>query len=94
MPDTDIEPRPIVQGFFDTATNTVSYIVHDPATKAAAIIDPVLGFTARNARTSTALADALLEVIQAQGLELKYLLETHAHADHLAGSLTVCSNFK
>ena len=86
MPDTDLASRPIVQGFFDPATNTVSYIVHDPATKAAAIIDPVLGFTARNARTSTVHADALLEVVQTQGLDLKYLLETHAHADHLSAA--------
>jgi glyoxylase-like metal-dependent hydrolase (beta-lactamase superfamily II) len=86
VPDTALAPHPDVQGFFDPATNTVSYIVHDPATKAAAIIDPVLGFTARNARTSTVLADALLEVIRTQGLDLKYLLETHAHADHLSAA--------
>lgn len=78
--------NPAVQGFFDPATNTVSYIVHDPATKAAAIIDPVLGFTPRNARTSTAQADMLLRVIRDEGLDLKYLLETHAHADHLSAA--------
>ena len=86
MSDSGLAPHPDVQGFFDAATNTVSYIVHDPVTKAAAIIDPVLGFTARNARTSTVHADALLEVIQAQNLDLKYLLETHAHADHLSAA--------
>jgi glyoxylase-like metal-dependent hydrolase (beta-lactamase superfamily II) len=53
--------RPLVRGFFDPATSTVSYVVHDPATGAAAIIDPVLDFTPRNARTSTKSADALLE---------------------------------
>lgn len=84
MPHT--RPRPAVQGFFDPATNTISYIVHDPATKAAVIIDPVLDFTPRNGRTSTASADALLNVIRGQGLDLRYLLETHAHADHLSAA--------
>jgi glyoxylase-like metal-dependent hydrolase (beta-lactamase superfamily II) len=77
---------PAVQGFFDPATNTVSYIVHDSATKAAAIIDPVLGFTARSARTSTAQADMLLATIKDKQLDLKFLLETHAHADHLSAA--------
>ncbi len=76
--------RPDVRGFFDPATSTVSYVVHDPATKAAAIIDPVLDFTPRNARTSTKSADALLDYVAAEGLDLKWLLETHAHADHLS----------
>lgn len=77
---------PHVQGVFDPATNTVSYIVHDPATKAAAIIDPVLDFTPRNGRTRTASADELLQAVRDQGLDLRYLLETHAHADHLSAS--------
>jgi len=75
-----------VQGFFDPATNTISYIVHDPATQAAAIIDPVLDFTPRNGRTNIASADALLKVARDQGLDLRYLLETHAHADHLSAA--------
>lgn len=77
---------PHVHGVFDPATNTVSYIVHDPATKAAAIIDPVLDFTPRNGRTATGSADALLQAVRDQGLDLRYLLETHAHADHLSAS--------
>lgn len=77
---------PQVQAFFDPRTNTISYIVSDPETRAAAIIDPVLDFTARNARTSTASADKLLEVIEEGGLELRYILETHAHADHLSAA--------
>ncbi|MFO1259588.1 MAG: MBL fold metallo-hydrolase [Sphingomonadaceae bacterium] len=77
---------PQVQAFFDPHTNTISYIVSDPETRAAAIIDPVLDFTARNARTSTASADKLLEVIEEAGLELRYILETHAHADHLSAA--------
>lgn len=77
---------PSVQAFFDHATNTVSYIVHDPATKKAAIIDPVLDFTPRNGRIATTSADALLTTAKAQGLEIVYLLETHAHADHLSAA--------
>lgn len=78
--------NPSVQAFFDHATNTVSYIVHDPATKKAAIIDPVLDFTPRNGRIATTSADALLAAVQAQGLKIVYLLETHAHADHLSAA--------
>ena len=78
--------NPSVQAFFDDATNTVSYIVHDPATKQAAIIDPVLDFSARNGRVGTASADALLAAAKAQGLHVAYLLETHAHADHLSAA--------
>ncbi len=86
MSDFHPTPRAAAQGFFDTVTNTVSYIVHDPATKVAAIIDPVLDFSQRNGRTSTTSADALLAAIDAQGLTLAWLLETHAHADHLSAA--------
>lgn len=78
--------NPHVQGFFDTATFTVSYVVHDPATKKAAIIDPVLDFTPRNGRTSTRSADALLRYVDENDLTLDWLLETHAHADHLSAA--------
>jgi glyoxylase-like metal-dependent hydrolase (beta-lactamase superfamily II) len=78
--------NPSVQAFFDHATNTVSYIVHDPATKKAAIIDPVLDFTPRNGRIATTSSDALLASAKAHGLEIVYLLETHAHADHLSAA--------
>ena len=77
---------PSVQAFFDDATNTVSYIVHDPATKKAAIIDPVLQFTPSNGRIATTSAEALLAAANEQGLEIVYLLETHAHADHLSAA--------
>jgi glyoxylase-like metal-dependent hydrolase (beta-lactamase superfamily II) len=78
--------HPQVQTFFDHATFTASYVVHDPVTLAAAIIDPVLDFTPRNGRTSTGSADAILDYVREKGLKLHWLLETHAHADHLSAS--------
>jgi glyoxylase-like metal-dependent hydrolase (beta-lactamase superfamily II) len=78
--------QPQVHGLFDPATNTVTYVVHDPASKAAAIIDPVLDFSPRNARISTASADAVLNYVRTQSLDLRYVLETHAHADHLSAA--------
>ncbi len=75
-----------VQSFFDPATSTASFLVSDPATKAAAIIDPVLDFEPKAARLSTASADAILAAVEAGGLDLKYVLETHAHADHLSAA--------
>jgi glyoxylase-like metal-dependent hydrolase (beta-lactamase superfamily II) len=79
-------PSPQIRAFFDPATFTASYVVHDPASKQAAIIDPVLDFTPRNARTSTGSADAMLAYVEAEGLNLVWLLETHAHADHLSAA--------
>lgn len=77
---------PNVTGFFDAATNTVSYIVSDPGTGSAAIIDPVLDYAANSGRTSTVSADRLLEHIEREGLSLAYIIETHAHADHLTAA--------
>lgn len=78
--------RPDVQAFFDPATFTASYIVADPATQAAAIIDPVLDFEPKAGKLSTRSADAMLEAVRARGLNLAYVLETHAHADHLSAA--------
>ena len=75
---------PHVRGLFDSSTSTVSYIIADPATQAAAIIDPVLDFDAKAARTGTASADRLLEA--AAGLTIEWILETHTHADHLSAA--------
>ena len=77
---------PDVQTFFDEATSTATYLVSDPATKAAVIIDPVLDFEPRAARLSTGSADAILRAVRARGLSLLYVLETHAHADHLSAA--------
>lgn len=79
-------PAPDVTGYFDEDTNTISYIVADPQSGRAAIIDPVLGFSQRDGRTSTAAADRLLAEIDARGLHLAWILETHAHADHLTAA--------
>ncbi len=78
--------KPVVEAFFDPATSTASYVVHDPASRSAAIIDPVLDFSSRNARTSTRSADAMVAHIDSKGLRLEWLLETHAHADHISAS--------
>ena len=75
--------RPVVTGFYDKPTGTVSYVASCPATRRAAIIDPVLGFEPESGRASTAPADALIEHIDREGLKLDYVLETHVHADHL-----------
>lgn len=78
--------RPDVQAFFDSATFTASYIVADPATGTAAIIDPVLDFEPKAGTLSTRSADAMLAAVEARGLTLAYVLETHAHADHLSAA--------
>ncbi|MBI3453213.1 MAG: MBL fold metallo-hydrolase [Rhodospirillales bacterium] len=75
---------PQITGFFDSATSTVSYLVVDPATKTAAIIDSVLDYDARAGRISTASADKLIAA--AAGYKIEWLLETHAHADHLSAA--------
>jgi glyoxylase-like metal-dependent hydrolase (beta-lactamase superfamily II) len=76
--------RPTVTPFFHTDSCTWSYLVADPATQQAAIIDPVLDFDAASGRTATTSAQRLLDHVSAQSLELRWILETHAHADHLS----------
>lgn len=78
--------KPEVKAFFDEATFTVSYVVSDPATAKAAIIDPVLDYDAASGRTSTASADQLIAYINDGGLSVDWILETHVHADHLSGA--------
>lgn len=78
--------QPHVQPFHHAATGTWSYVVSDPATHAAAIIDPVLDFDAASTRTATTSAQALLDHVHAHGLQVHWLLETHAHADHLTAA--------
>lgn len=76
--------NPRVQTFFDPATFTATHLVVDTDTNTAAIIDPVLDFEPKGGKLSTASADALLKAVADQGLTLAYVLETHAHADHLS----------
>ena len=77
---------PVVRTFFDEATFTATHVVHDPATKRAAIIDSVLDFDQPSGRTSTASAQAVVDYVRAEGLSVDWLLETHAHADHLSAA--------
>ena len=75
---------PTIRTFFDEATFTATHVVYDPATKRAAIIDSVLDFDQAAGRTSHESSDAVIAYVREQGLTVDWLLETHAHADHLS----------
>ncbi len=77
---------PHIQAFFDDATNTVSYLVTDPATRRAAVIDPVLDYDHRSGKISYKSVRKLLEALNQNGLKLEWVMETHAHADHLSAA--------
>ena len=77
---------PHVEAFFDEPTFTVSYVVHDPATKVAAIIDSVLDFDHAAGRTTFESADKIIGFVKERGLQVQWVLETHAHADHLSAA--------
>ena len=77
---------PTIKAFFDEPTNTISYLVADPATKRAAIVDPVLDYDHASGKASTKSADVILDEAEALGLTIDWVLETHAHADHLSGA--------
>jgi glyoxylase-like metal-dependent hydrolase (beta-lactamase superfamily II) len=81
MPNT-----PTIQAFFDEATNTVSYLVSDPQTKRAAVVDPVLDYDHASGKAATRSADVILKAAAEDGLTVDWVLETHAHADHLSGA--------
>jgi len=78
--------EPEIQAFLDEQTFTVTYLVSDPASRRAVIIDPVLDFDPKAARTATHSADRILAVIKARNLVVEWILETHAHADHLSAA--------
>lgn len=82
----DPSTRPCVRAFFDEATFTASYVVHDPATRRAAIIDSVLDYDPAAGRTAHRSADAIVAYVEQEGLTVEWLLETHAHADHLSAA--------
>ncbi len=78
--------HPEVFSFFDEPTNTASYVLKDPATNVAAIIDSVLDYDAAAGRTSTKAADEIIAFVKERGFDVQWLLETHVHADHLSAA--------
>nr|BFD67691.1 MBL fold metallo-hydrolase [Bdellovibrio sp. HAGR004] len=78
--------KPTVKEFFDSATWTLTYVVYDTESKDAVIIDPVWDYDPAASKMSTASADAVLEFVKSNNLKVHYILETHAHADHVSGS--------
>jgi glyoxylase-like metal-dependent hydrolase (beta-lactamase superfamily II) len=82
----DSMSAPAIRAFFDEPTNTVSYLVWDPATRDGAVIDPVLDWDNRSGTADTAFADRLLAAAAEAGVTIRWVLETHAHADHLTAA--------
>ncbi|MFO1457158.1 MAG: MBL fold metallo-hydrolase [Steroidobacteraceae bacterium] len=80
------EASPKVTGLFDPETSTITYVVREPAGPACAVIDPVLDYDPKAARIRTRSMDALLAHLRDEGLELRWILETHVHADHLSSA--------
>jgi glyoxylase-like metal-dependent hydrolase (beta-lactamase superfamily II) len=78
--------EPLIEAFFDEPTNTISYLVADPATGVAAMIDPVLDFDMASGEADTRSAERILAVAQEHGWRIAMVLETHAHADHLSAA--------
>ncbi len=78
--------RTNAQAFYDPKTGTISYVVSDPATRRAAIIDPVLDYDFKSGRTDTSSADQVLAYLHHHELGVDWILETHAHADHLSAA--------
>jgi glyoxylase-like metal-dependent hydrolase (beta-lactamase superfamily II) len=85
--------RATVTPFFHAESCTWSYVVADPATHQAAIVDPVLDFDAASGRTATTAAQALVDHVREQTLDVRWILETHAHADHLSAGHWLTSRF-
>jgi glyoxylase-like metal-dependent hydrolase (beta-lactamase superfamily II) len=77
---------PVIKTFFDEATYTATHVVHDPATKKTAIVDSVMDFDEPSGRTSFASAQFVIDYVETEGLAVDWLLETHAHADHLSAA--------
>jgi len=81
-----VHRRPIVKGFFEKRTSSIQYVVADPETKRAAIIDPVLDYDTNSGATATHSADELLAYIKREGYALEWILDTHPHADHFSAA--------
>jgi glyoxylase-like metal-dependent hydrolase (beta-lactamase superfamily II) len=82
----DTMQTPEIRAFFDEPTNTVSYLVWDPSTKDAAVIDPVLDWDHKSGTADTAFADRMLQAAEEERVVIRWVLETHAHADHLTAA--------
>ena len=82
----DLSVKPEVTAFFDEPTNTVTYVVRDPASTSCAVIDSVMDFDYAAGRITYASADAVIDYIMSHDLTLEWLIETHVHADHLSGA--------
>jgi len=83
---SEVVLKPQVMGFYDTETATVSYVVKDPESNHCAIIDPVLDYDPVSGRTDTRSADRLVDHVRENGLKVDWIIETHAHADHLSAA--------
>ena len=83
---TDITVKPQVKGFFDPATNTISYVVKDPESEACAIVDSVMDIDYAAGRISYGHADEIIAHVRENGLRVEWLIETHVHADHLSAA--------
>jgi glyoxylase-like metal-dependent hydrolase (beta-lactamase superfamily II) len=86
MPAADPSRSPLVEPFFDPVTSTVTYVVHAGPGSACAIVDPVLDYDPKAGRTSTRSADRVIAFVREHALKVEWLLETHAHADHLSAA--------
>ncbi len=84
--------QPVVSAFHHSATGSWTYLVMDEATRAAAVIDPVLDYDWRSGRTGTASADQVVAHCRAAGANVLWILETHAHADHLSAAQHLCTS--
>ncbi len=82
----DLTLKPEVTGFFDQQTNTVSYVVRDPASTACAVVDSVMDIDYAAGRLTYDGADRIIDFIQANGLDVEWIIETHVHADHLSAA--------
>lgn len=78
--------HPKIEAFFDTSTFTYSYVVSDPASRLAAIVDPVLDYDPNSGSTSTDSADRIIDHVEREKLSVEWILETHVHADHLSAA--------
>ena len=84
--------RPLIEAFFDDVTGTISYVVYDEVKGHAAIFDPVLAYEPKSGRTATGPTDHLIEFVKKTDLTVDWILETHAHADHLSAAQYIKAN--